>query len=188
MILLCVSQELFYGDVNALIYLCTNKIRKNFSSMPNRLPDSDLNNPDYIIVLDSPIQGRGIFTTKPCEAGEVLMIIAGETINADECLRREEQENNVYIFYHDDDTYIDTAMTEKIRYINHSCEPNAEVKDRDHESLYLVALRTIQAGEEITIDYDYEEIYDLCFTQNPTCKKDQCKVRQRLNVQSLSEK
>jgi SET domain-containing protein len=156
--------------------------------MISRLPDSALYNPDYIVVLDSPIQGRGIFTTKSCEAGEVLMIIAGEAINADECLRREDEEANVYIFYNDDDTYIDTAMTPKIRYINHSCEPNAEVKDRDRESLYLVALRPIQAGEEITIDYDYEEIYDVCFLRNPTCKKDQCAARRRmLDLQSLSE-
>ncbi len=156
--------------------------------MFNRLPDSELYNPDYIVVLESPIQGKGIFTTKPCEAGEVLMIIAGETINADECLRREEQEGNVYIFYNDDNTYIDTAMTAKIRYINHSCKPNAEVKDRDHDSLYLVALRSIEAGEEITIDYDYEEIYDICFAQNPACQKDQCAARRRLfDWQSLSE-
>ncbi|MFN3560591.1 MAG: SET domain-containing protein [Chloroherpetonaceae bacterium] len=152
------------------------------------LPDSALYNPDYIVVLDSPIQGKGIFTTKPCEMGEALMIIAGETINADECLRREAEEANVYIFYNNDDTYIDTAMTAKIRYINHSCEPNAEVKERDHQSLYLVALRPIQAGEEITIDYDYEEIYDVCFSQNPTCRKDQCAARRRmLDLQSLSE-
>ncbi len=156
--------------------------------MPNRLSDTELYNPDYIVVLESPIQGKGLFTTKPCAAGEVLMIITGETINAHECLRREEQEGNVYIFYNDDDTYIDTAMTEKIRYLNHSCEPNAEVKARDRKSLYLVALRPIAVGEEITIDYDYEEIYDICFTQNPTCKKDQCRQRQRLlDWQSLSE-
>ncbi|MGQ9804669.1 MAG: SET domain-containing protein [Chlorobiales bacterium] len=156
--------------------------------MLNRLPDAALYNPDYIVVLDSSIQGKGIFTTKPCEAGEILMIIAGETINADECLRREEKEANVYIFYNGDDAYIDTAMTAKIRYINHSCEPNAEVRDRDHESLYLVASRPIQADEEITIDYDYEDIYDLCFSQNPACKKDDCKARRRmLDLQSLSE-
>lgn len=156
--------------------------------MFSRLPDSDLYNPDYIVVLDSPIQGKGIFTTKPCEAGEALMIIAGEKINADECVRRENEENNVYIFYNEEDAYIDTAMTEKIRYVNHSCEPNAEVRDRDRESLYLVASRSIQAGEEITIDYDYDEIYDVCFARNPACKKDQCAQRRRaLDLQSLSE-
>ncbi len=152
------------------------------------LPDSALYNPDYIVVLDSPIQGKGIFTTKPCKKGEALMIIAGETINADECLRREAEEANVYIFYNDDDTYIDTAMTAKIRYINHSCEPNAEVKDRDRESLYLVALRAIEAGEEITIDYGYEEIYAICLAYNRACKKSQCLARQQmLDLQSLSE-
>jgi hypothetical protein len=118
-----------YGDVNALIYFCRQRYAKIFHQCRTVFLIPTFYNPDYIIVLDSPIQGKGIFTTKPCEAGDVLMIITGETINADECLRREEEEANVYIFYNDDETYIDTAMTEKIRYINHSCEPNAEVKD-----------------------------------------------------------
>ncbi|MCS6988951.1 MAG: SET domain-containing protein [Chloroherpetonaceae bacterium] len=151
-----------------------------------RFPDSDPPNPD-VVVKDSSIHGKGVFATKPFEAGEVLMIIAGETINAEECLRREE-EGNVYIFYHDDDRYIDVSKTDKIRYVNHSCAPNAEVKDRDRDSLYLVAARAIAAGEEITIDYGYEEIYDLCFENNPNCAKEACAARRRrLDCQSLSE-
>lgn len=146
--------------------------------MDNHLSEADLINPDFIIVKPSVIQGQGIFTTKFCQANQRLMIITGETISGAECLRRENEENNVYIFYNDEDVYIDTAMTEKIRFINHNCSPNAAVIARDANSLYLVALRDIPEDEEITMNYDYEEIYHACFTLNPACKKEQCPFRQ----------
>jgi SET domain-containing protein len=150
--------------------------------------EADLFNPDYILVKPSRIEGNGIFVAKPCKAGEILMIITGETIDGEECLRRENEEGNVYIFYNGDDRYIDAAMTDKIRFINHSCSANASVSARDDASLYLVALCDLSAGEEITIDYDYEEIYEVCFLRNPACKKADCPSRQKLtDLLSLRE-
>lgn len=133
------------------------------------LSDEALQNPDYIVVQPSPIQGLGIFTQKPCQPGEILMVITGEVIDSEECLRRENEENNVYIFYLDEHRYLDTSQSGKIRYINHHCAPNCYVIERDAHSLYLVAARQIAAGEEITIDYDFEEIYALCQAHNPLC-------------------
>ncbi|PIO48961.1 MAG: hypothetical protein CMR00_02485 [[Chlorobium] sp. 445] len=138
--------------------------------MSQQFPEDALHNPDYIAVQPSPIQGYGIFTLKACQQGEIIMVIDGEVIDADECMRREAEEDNVYIFYLDEHRYLDTAQSGKIRYINHSCEPNALVVERDANSLYLVAARHIQAGEELTIDYDFEDIYDLCQRYNPVCK------------------
>lgn len=137
------------------------------------LPDDALRNPDYIAVQPSPIQGNGIFALKACQQGEIMMIIEGEVIDSDECVRREDEEGNVYIFYLDEHRYLDTAQGGKIRYINHSCEPNALVIERDADSLYLVAARDIESGEEITINYDFEEIFRLCQTHNPACKAQQ---------------
>ena len=89
------------------------------------------------------------------------MIISGELISEDECIRRENEEQNVYIFWNGD-SYIDTAMTDIIKYINHDCSPNCYVADHSPESLQLMAMRDINEGEELTIDYGYEEIYDHC--------------------------
>lgn len=144
------------------------------------LSDEALRDPDYIAVQPSPIQGNGIFAQKACQQGEIIMVIDGEVIDSDECVRREDEEDNVYIFYLDEHRYLDTAQSGKIRYINHSCEPNCLVVERDAESLYLVAARAIEAGEEITINYDFEEIFVLCQTHNPTCKarRDACPALQ----------
>ncbi len=115
---------------------------------------------ENIEVKQSNIHGKGLFTHKFIPKGQEIMIISGEVIDEKECIRREE-ENNVYIFWNGD-SYIDTSNTEKIKYINHNCDFNCEVLDRDESSLLLVAYKDIKPGEELTIDYGYEEIYKAC--------------------------
>lgn len=114
-----------------------------------------------VIVKSSVIEGKGIFASKNIPEGVLVMVIKGELITGKECERREEEENNVYIFWNGR-YYIDTANTKKIKFINHNCEPNCEVMDRDKESLNLISSRNIKAGEEITMDYGYDEIYEIC--------------------------
>ncbi len=116
---------------------------------------------EYIIVNKSQIHGRGLFTTIDIPKDSLIMIISGEVISDDECVRREEEEENVYIFWNGDN-YIDTSNTRKIKYINHKCDFNCDVVERDNETLSLIAYRDIEAGEELTIDYGYEEIYENC--------------------------
>lgn len=117
---------------------------------------------DSVEVKDSPVHGKGIFAVNHIPEERIIMVIEGEVIDGYECERREEEENNVYIFWNGDECYIDTNNSEKIKYINHDCEPNCYVEEKDEKSLYLISLREITAGEELTIDYGYEEIYETC--------------------------
>jgi len=112
-------------------------------------------------VRESSLHGKGILTKIDIPADQIICIIEGEVIDEAECIRREDEEGNVYIFCNGDN-YIDTFKTELIRNLNHFCTPNCYVDDRDESSLVLVAERDIKAGEELTIDYDYEEIYEHC--------------------------
>jgi len=114
-----------------------------------------------LFVKESGIHGLGTFTSVIIKAEEEILVIKGDVINEVECVRREEDEANVYIFWNGDN-YIDVSNTEKIKYINHSCSFNCEVQDRDDESLWLVASKDIKAGEELVIDYGYDEIYESC--------------------------
>lgn len=114
-----------------------------------------------VTVAFSSIHGFGVFAANNIKDGENILLIEGEVISEDECVRRENEENNVYIFWNGDN-YIDTSETEKIKFINHDCEPNCEVLDNDDRSLILAAIREIRRGEELTIDYGYDEIYEYC--------------------------
>jgi SET domain-containing protein len=116
----------------------------------------------HVVVRGSKIHGSGIFASVNIPKNKVIMKIEGDVISGDECERREEEENNVYIFWNGDDCYIDTANTKKIKYINHNCEYNCEVEEDENGGLVLVSDMAIKAGEELTIDYGYEDIYDDC--------------------------
>ncbi len=115
---------------------------------------------NLLIVKDSGIHGKGLFSTVDIAEGSKIFVIEGEAISEEECIKRE-ADGNVYIFWNESN-YIDTYMTNKIKYINHNCDCNCDVLENDEESLMLVAYRDIKAGEELTIDYGYEEIYELC--------------------------
>ncbi len=117
---------------------------------------------EFVVVKRSGIHGKGIFTSVDIPKGSKIMDIKGEVIDGDECERREEEEDNVYIFWNGDDCYIDTAKTKKIKYINHDCDFNCDVVDNGKGGLMLIAYRNIKAGEELTIDYGYDEIYENC--------------------------
>jgi SET domain-containing protein len=116
----------------------------------------------YVVVKGSNIHGSGIFASGNIPKNKIIMNIEGDVISGDECERREEEENNVYIFWNGDDCYIDTANTKKIKYINHNCEYNCEVEEDENGGLILVSDSAIETGEELTIDYGYDDIYDHC--------------------------
>lgn len=120
---------------------------------------------NYVVVKGSKIHGYGIFASTDIPKDKTIMKIQGEVISGEECERREDEEDNVYIFWLDDETYVDTANTKKIRFINHNCDYNCEVEEDEDGGLMLVADKPIKAGDELTIDYGYEDIYDNCSCQ-----------------------
>ncbi len=119
-----------------------------------------------LFVDESEIHGTGLFTLAGIRKDQIIMEIKGELIDGNECVRREDEDNNVYIFYKDEDEYIDTVNTDKIKFINHDCNNNCEIEEDIFDKLILVANRNIRSGEELTIDYGYEEIYEEC-----SCRK-----------------
>ena len=114
-----------------------------------------------LTVKDSSVHGMGLFSTIDHKEGQIITIISGELINADECVKRED-EGNVYIFYKDDDEYIDASNHSQLRYLNHSCNYNCDIDEDENGNLILFAASNIQSGEELTIDYGYDEIYYYC--------------------------
>ena len=123
-------------------------------------------------VKKSNVHGEGLFSEKYFDSGQVITKIDGELIDADECVRRE-AEGNVYIFWKSDDEYIDVSEWPFLRYINHACDYNCDIEEDEKGNLILIAGKNIQAGDELTIDYGYDEIYEYCSCNECTNKVDE---------------
>lgn len=104
---------------------------------------------------NSPIHGTGGFALMDINAGTHLVEYLGRKIDKQESQRQCELENP-YIFCINDDYDLDGNVDwNPARLLNHSCSPNAEAQD-ESERIWIVALRDIKAGEEITFNYNYD--------------------------------
>lgn len=119
-------------------------------------------NKNYLKVDKSLVHSKGLFANTSFKEGDVIVQITGEVIDSDECERRENEENNVYIFYKNDNEFIDVSDNSLLKYINHSCNYNCDVDEDEKGNLLLLAVSTIESGDELTIHYGYEEIYRYC--------------------------
>ncbi len=96
--------------------------------------------------------GKGLFATEVIPKGTFIIEYTGKKIPtkiADELDTR-------YLFELDDEWTIDGEdESNTARYINHSCDPNAEAEIED-DKILISAIKDIPAGEEITFDYGQE--------------------------------
>jgi len=119
----------------------------------------------------SRIAGKGLFTVQDIKKGTSILQYIGEKITRAEGEKRLAQ-GNVYIFAFNDHWDIDgKVLRNKARYINHSCDPNCEVRTTSR-TIWIVALRDIKAGEELTFNYGYE--LDDETEQPCTCGAEHC--------------
>jgi hypothetical protein len=110
---------------------------------------------EWISFRRSRIHGTGGFARRAIPAGTRLIEYVGERISKAESLRRCEA-NNEYIFTIDDEYDLDGHVPgNPARFINHSCAPNCEA-EWDENRIWIVALRDIAAGEELSFNYGYD--------------------------------
>jgi SET domain-containing protein len=106
-------------------------------------------------VKSSSVAGLGAFATVAIRGGDTVIEYIGERISKQESLKRCIDGNN-YIFQIDDEFDIDGSIEANLaRFINHSCAPNAEAQ-LDGEHVWIIALRDIAPGEEISFNYGYD--------------------------------
>lgn len=99
----------------------------------------------------SVIEGLGIFATTAFIPGDVIAAVhVVREVTAETPIRPELGERIEHCAYPDGKTVL-IAFPE--RHVNHSCDPNAFEKFEGQRS-FFVALRPINMGEEITIDYN----------------------------------
>lgn len=127
------------------------------------------------IIKDTKKYGSGCFARKSLKRHELIHTMHGKTISLSQMVAlvthgKERIDDPLQVGRR---TYVDLDTTS--RSFNHSCEPNAGIRDRNS----LVAIRDIQPGEEITYDYS--------LTIAPTSWSMRCKCGARICRKMLGD-
>lgn len=124
------------------------------------------NTNQFVEIRRSKKHGNGLFVLKDFGRGEgVYSLEKGRIINYDEIQNLSEQEK-IHLDRIGKNEY--EIIEPPGCYVNHSCEPNVEEKNRTG-----YALTDIKKGEEITIDYDkiaYLEKLFECHCGSKSCR------------------
>ena len=121
--------------------------------------------------------GKGIYATRFISKGDLISVFGGYVITRDEELMLPEEFNDEGVQISDDLILgiKDASGLEDASYINHSCDPNSGYNGQ----IFLVAMRDIEDGEEITFDYamclyrlngDKQYSFD-CYCGSRKCRK-----------------
>jgi hypothetical protein len=120
----------------------------------------------------SQIQGKGVFAVSAISKGEVVFIKAGHIVDESSANALEARLGE-YCLQIDDHFFLCPTTPEEVLstaiYVNHSCEPNVGPRGQ----VTFVALRDIQAGEELCHDYAMttdREYYLTCQCGTPSCR------------------
>jgi uncharacterized protein len=126
---------------------------------------------DGLVVRSSSIHAAGCYTTRRIKKGTRVIEYDGPRFTKDEADERYKDRDITYLFScGDDGSVIDgfgTAM-----FINHSCDPNCESDDTGNR-IFIVAVRDIAAGEELTYEYNLHDSDES--TQDCYCGATQCR-------------
>jgi uncharacterized protein len=125
------------------------------------------------IVKESSIHGRGLFAVESIKKGEIVCIKGGYIFDRQKL-------NVMPSWFHaaevqvGDDLFIgplqETEREGSMIFSNHSCEPNIGVQGQ----IVFLAMRDIQAGEELTHDWattDDDDYQLTCNCGSTSCRK-----------------
>lgn len=105
-----------------------------------------------LIVKSSSLHGAGVYTTAPIKKGERILEYTGPRLTAKECQGMYADTEVTYLFAMDDQNIIIDGFG-MAAFVNHACNPNCET-DQIDDSIWILALRDIKRGEELTYDYN----------------------------------
>jgi uncharacterized protein len=135
--------------------------------LPRRATKGEDDVPGALRIGEAEAKGKGVFAARRLELGELVWDYAGEERWIKEIPKRLWR----YCFQVDYDRYVVPERGSAGWFMNHSCEPNCVIMGRTR----IVALRRIEAGEEVTFDYSTNVGWDgfsmRCRCGSKTCRK-----------------
>ena len=125
-----------------------------------------------IEVRASSIDGKGCYATAPFKRRRKVAELTGERVSRVEAARRMRGKRRLHICAIDSYWGVDSSRGGNgTQYINHCCEPNAFMRVAGGR-IIIFALRDIEPGEEITLDYGetYHPDTYRCRCGAPSCR------------------
>lgn len=125
-----------------------------------------------VSVKPSPIDGLGVYAAETIPARRKIGEMRGELISVAEARRRIKGRARIHVVEISERRAIDATDSDgPLRYINHSCQPNAVLRIRQGRAEFY-AVRDIESGEELTADYgeSHHEGRLRCACGAPNCK------------------
>jgi len=111
--------------------------------------------------------GRAVIASRRLAKDSVLAVWGGDAVRLEELKRRPVEVRRLTLQI-DEDAFLISTTEGPADWVNHSCEPNAGLRGQ----VTLVAMRTIERGEEVCFDYsmadgcDYDEFVCHCGTSS----------------------
>jgi uncharacterized protein len=105
-----------------------------------------------LIVKSSSLHGAGVYTTAPIKKGARVLEYTGPRLSSNACEGMYADTEVTYLFAMDDPNVIIDGFG-MAAFVNHTCDPNCET-DQIDDSIWILALRDIASGEELTYDYN----------------------------------
>lgn len=123
-----------------------------------------------LIIRPSQIHSYGCYTTRPIRKGTLVVEYVGERISNAQADDLYDDVPQTYLFGLDNGKQVVDGFG-VAAFINHSCRPNCET-DQIRGKIWVIALRDIQAGEELTYDYNLFDGEDdaPCFCGAARCR------------------
>ena len=111
--------------------------------------------PADLLIRQSGIHGCGCYTTVPIREGARIVEYTGRRLSKEQADELYNERPDTYLFCIGEGDYVIDGDS-VAAFINHCCDPNCETDEFD-ERIWIIALRDIAAGEELTYDYN---LYD----------------------------
>src|ERR1700761_6241920 len=125
-----------------------------------------------LMIRSSSIHAAGCYTTSRILKGAKVVEYTGPRISKREADKLYKDSKITYLFGIGDGSKVINGHGMAM-YINHSCDPNCET-DEIRGRVWIISLREIQPGEELTYDYnlyDGDEDEALCYCGAKACRK-----------------
>jgi hypothetical protein len=114
---------------------------------------------EYVTVRRSGVHGRGLFAARDLPKGTYVIEYRGERLTKREGSKRTDAQwetGRVYTFELSRRFDLDGSPDwNTARLANYSCDPNCESQNERGRKVWIVALRDIRKGDEITYDYNF---------------------------------